>query len=318
MAEKIEPKKEIKVKGDVESQEDIEKEEQELTEQVESSIKNIKIDLKKPALQRYAELKVAVRGVLLRKSKAGYSNRYFYIPLKYIQAAFTRLELAFGLTSHYTQKRSSLEGQIFYDAIRTLKDVTTGDVVQETAIDITDLILNKVEPNQITIDYLKQVLNLRGEEPKDAWLMLFLNYFDPQKKGSYSTYFQRYTYFQLYDFQEVDYDDIEEKPQGKNEAKKSTKSTKTDQKSNVGQTSNTEQKNDVRTAKEVREQSTDTIELREKLKVDFGGRENISKVLGPQRKISTMNFEELQSLEKELEQAYPELDKIRKEKGETE
>lgn len=298
MAEKEKKPKDEAIEKTIVKNEELEEQESELMEQVEKSIKSITIDLKKPGIRRYAELKVAIRSILLRKSKQGYANRYYYIPLKHLQAAFTRLELAFGLTSMYTMKRTSLEGKIFYDATRVLTDLETNEVVKETSIDITDLILNKIEPGTTTLDYLKEVLNLKGEEPKDAWLMLFLNYFDPQKKGAYSTYFQRYTYFQLYDFQEVDYDDIEEKPQGKSEANRKEEPKRVDA---------------PKTAKEIREEQTPELELRNKIKEKYKPREDIIKILGPERKLGTMNLEELQAFEKELEEAYPEK---AKEKGE--
>lgn len=303
---KLEEKKKTKVaKGSVldteEKPEDIEEQEKELMEQV-SEVTKIKLDPTLTAHERFAQLKVAVRSVLLRKSKQGYGGRYSYIPLKNIQAVFTRLELAFGITSRYTQKRVVTEFGVFYDAVRTAFDLKTGSLIEQTEIDITDLVLNKVDPKEAaTYDYLREILSIA--EPKDASAMVFLNYFDPQKKGAFSTYFQRYTYFQLYDFQEVDYDDIEE-------SKKDDKNKPIVKKSKEGTKPTKEFKKEVTaTAKEKRESTTEVAEMRREIKNEYG-REKITAILGPERMLSTMNLEELIGFKEELKDAYE------KEKGE--
>lgn len=306
---KVEEKKKTKAEKEIvpdptEKPEDIEEQEKELMEQV-SEVTKIKLDPTLTAHERFAQLKVAVRSVLLRKSKQGYGGRYSYIPLKNIQAVFTRLELAFGITSRYTQKRVVNEFGVFYDAVRTAFDLKTGKLIEETEIDITDLVLNKIDPKEAaTYDYLREVLSIA--EPKDASAMVFLNYFDPQKKGAFSTYFQRYTYFQLYDFQEVDYDDIEEsKKDDKNKpvVKKSKEGTKPSKGFKKEETAKEE------TAKEKRESTTEVAEMRREIKDQYG-REKITAILGPERKLSTMNLEELLGFKEELKDAYE------KEKGE--
>lgn len=297
---KAEEKKKTKVtKEDLidstKEQEDIEEQEKELMEQV-AEVTKIKLDPTLTPHERFAQLKVAVRSVLLRKSKQGYGGRYSYIPLKNIQAVFTRLELAFGITSRYTQKRVVNEFGVFYDAVRTAFDLKTGKIIEQTEIDITDLILNKVDPREAaTYDYLREVLSIA--EPKDATAMVYLNYFDPQKKGAFSTYFQRYTYFQLYDFQEVDYDDIEE-------AKKDDKNKPIVKKSKEGTRPSKDLQKEV-TAKERRESTTEVAEMRRGIK-DKYGREKITAILGPERKLSTMNLEELIAFKEELRKAYEE------------
>lgn len=279
MADVIKAKPKPKPKTEPKS--DVEETETELEKQVSKATAE-KINLDLPALERYARLKVAIRGILLRKSTSGYGGRYFYIPLKHMQAAFTRLELSFGLTSVYTQERTMLSNNdVVYDAVRVVKDLKTNQVVAETRIDITDLVLNKVDPTkEHTLDYLERVLNI--VKPKDAWEMIYLNYFDPQKKGALSTYFQRYTYLQLYDFQEVDYDDIETKPQGKDKGT-------SDKNENAG----------TKTQREKRLDDTQAQELRVSIRDTFG-RELIIKNLKKGEKFSSMNLDELKELETRL------------------
>lgn len=291
MADVIKPKPKAKPKAELKS--DVEETETELEKQV-SKATTEKINLDLPALERYARLKVAIRGVLLRKSKSGYEGRYFYIPLKHMQAAFTRLELSFGLTSIYTQERTVLSNNdVVYDAVRVVKDLKTNEVVAETRVDITDLVLNKIDPTkEHTLDYLERVLNI--VRPKDAWEMIYLNYFDPQKKGALSTYFQRYTYLQLYDFQEVDYDDIETKPQGKDKGT-------SDKNENAG----------TKTQKEKRLDDTQAQKLRVSIRDTFG-RELIIKNLKKGEKFSSMNLDELKELETRLSDSLKTENKIEK------
>lgn len=230
-------------------------------------------------LQRFASLKVHVRQILLRKSEKGYDSRYFYIPLKRLQLVFTNIEAAYGFTSMYSQEREIVEGKIFVDATRELFDTKSGSLVAKTKIDITDLVLNKIEPNEEhTLNYLERVLQIA--QPRDAWEMIFLNYFDPQKKGSYSTYFQRYTYFQLYDFQEADYDDIEEKPQGKDDGKKNPNA-------------------DFKSQKQKRAEDTEVAKLRKEIRTSYD-KDLIISLLPTGKKFSELNLEELKKLEEEI------------------
>lgn len=268
---KIEPAKE-------ETEDELDKDEEELVKLLE----NVNVPaMNLTPLQRYSLLKVAVRKILLRKDVSGYQNRYYYIPLKKIQAAFTRLEAKFSLTSVFTQERIFHGEEVYYDYVRTCKDVKTGETVAQTRIDATDLINNKIDPrNKEVMDYFERILQIAS--PKDAWEMIFLNYFDPQKRGSFSTYFQRYTYFQLYDFQEVNYDDIEEKPQGKEKGK-------SDKNENAN----------FKSQKEKRLEDTKLINLRTEIKENFG-RDVIIENLPKGKKFNAMNLKELEEFEKTL------------------
>lgn len=232
-----------------------------------------------PPLIRLALLKKELRSVIIRKDQPGYSGRYFYTELKTLQKEFTNLELKHGFTSVYSQEKTHLGEQVFVDATRTLYDLLTGDEVISTKIDITDLIINRIDPTKDnTIHYLERVLQI--SQPRDAWEMMTLNYFDPQKKGAISTYFQKYTYYQLYDFQETDSTDIDKEPQGKD---KTTPSENANFKSK----------------RQERKEDTQVAELRSTLRKEFG-REKVEPLIPEGKMLSQLNLKELEEIKEKL------------------
>lgn len=230
-------------------------------------------------LVRLALLKKELRSIIIRKDQLGYNGRYFYTELKTLQKEFTNLELKYGFTSVYSQEKTYLGEQIFVDATRTLYDLLTGKEVISTNIDITDLIINKIDPTKDnTIHYLERVLQIA--QPKDAWEMMTLNYFDPQKKGAISTYFQKYTYYQLYDFQETDSTDIDKEPQGKD------------------RTTPSENAN-FKSKRQERKDNTQIAELRSTLRREFG-REKVEPLIPEGKMLSQLSLKELEEIREKL------------------
>jgi hypothetical protein len=251
---------------------------------------------KLPPWFRYALLKAEVRKISLEKDEAGYKSQYFYVALQDMQKVFTELELAFLLTSRYTEEtrlmNPGIEGAgvsvpIIKNFVRRdLYDILTGNFITHTEIDITNL-------KQITDPYELRNEILRIAEPKDAWKTLYLDFMEPQNLGAISTYFQRYTYNQLYDFQETKEDKIEKK--GKLEGKVVVED---------GEKKEKKEKKEVKkddSPKEKRLQD-DAAELRSKIKKEFV-RDDIVKELNG-RKLGTMTLVEAKEFYKDLEKNY--------------
>ncbi|NCU41507.1 MAG: hypothetical protein EOM19_02145 [Candidatus Moranbacteria bacterium] len=234
-------------------------------------------------------MKKEIREVALGKEEAGYKAQYFYVDLKEMQNVFTRLELKYFLTSRYTEEtrvvgESTGSFAIRNIARRDLVDITTGTIIASTEIDITNL-------KQLSDPYGIGKDVLRISEPRDAWKTLFLDFFEPQNLGAISTYFQRYTYNQLYDFQETKGDPIEKK--GKLEGKVVIKKDAEEEKE---ETTPTE-----KTPKEKRLQD-DAAKQRTRIKKEFT-RDNIIEALNG-RKLGTMNSEEVEAFYKEMTEKY--------------
>lgn len=206
---------------------------------------------------RYSLLKKELRTILLEKDQDGYKSRYFYVSLQKMQKVITELEEKYGLTSVYTEER---RGANIY-ANRSLYDVLTGNHILETEIEITNL-------KEIKDFYGIEKDVLMISEPRDATNTLLLEYYEPQYYGSISTYFQRYTYNQLYDFQETTEDDIEKRGRLQD------------------QPINKEPAQETPRAKRA---ADDAAEIRSKIKKEFD-REFIKTTLGD-RKLATMDLE---------------------------
>jgi hypothetical protein len=236
----------------------------------------------KPRWMRYALLKAEVRGIGLEKEEAGYKSQYFYVALQEMQNVFTKLELKYLLYSLYSEETRVYADTVRSYTIRKLYCALTGEFVASTEIDITNL-------KTITDPFELKNEILRIAEPRDAWKTLYLDYMEPQNLGAISTYFQRYTYNQLYDFQETKEDKIEKK--GKLEGKLVVEETKKE----------TKETKEVVTPKENRI-NDEAAELRSKIKKEFI-RDDIVKELNG-RKLASMTLEEAKEFYKELEKNY--------------
>lgn len=211
---------------------------------------------------RFALMKSKIRNANLQKEEAGYKSQYFYISLQDMQKVFVKLEEEHFLTSVYTEETKVYDnphvGIVFKNyAVRTLYDLLTGQKVTETRIDITNL-------KQISDPYLIKTKVLDISEPKDAWKTLYLDFFEPQNLGAISTYFQRYTYNQLYDFQETKEDKIEKKGKLEGELKVSEEATEKPKK----ETKETKTEKPEKTAKETR-LTDENEEMRTLIKKEF-------------------------------------------------
>jgi hypothetical protein len=225
---------------------------------------------KKTPLQRYAELKAEIRSINLEKEEPGYKSRYFFVALQTMQNIFVKLELKHGLTSIYSEVTRESVNQNFEPvyktyAVRELIDLETEQIVVNTRIDITNL-KQLQDPFQIKEEIL------RISEPLDAWKTLYLDFFEPQNLGAISTYFQRYTYNQLYDFQETKADTIEEKGRIKGEPVVEKKPKK---------------KEETPKEKRLKDESK---EIRKKIKDEFEREDIVKQLQG--RRLSTMTKEE--------------------------
>lgn len=261
--------------------------------------KETKFDIKNieslPKWKRYGLLKEELRHTVLEKSEPGYQARYFYIPLSELQKTIVTLENKYNLTSVFTEEARLLGDKVRVFAIRTLADMATGDTFIKTEIDITNL---KVLSDVFKLE--KDVLSISF--PKDATATLLYDYLEAQGIGSISTYMQRYTYNQLYDFQETKEDEIEKKGKlrdvlkaGKDQGEKSTGTKK-----GTGKTKKEERLDDK------------AAEIRNKIKKDFA-REFIIEVLNG-RKLASMTEKEALTFLDELLEKQKEKEK---EKGET-
>jgi hypothetical protein len=224
---------------------------------------------------RLAMLKLHIRKLDLQKDEAGFKSQYFYVPLKRMQAEFLPLELEYGITTLYTEETRMMSEatmgavpRVF--AIRKAIDLFTDKEFDRTEIDITNV---KIIKDVYGIG--KDVLRI--SEPRDAIRTLLFDYHEPQGLGSISSYFQRYTYGQLYDFQET-----------KEEAQ-ADKTGRLDTKVKV---------DDVKTPKEER-LSDESMEIRKRIKATFD-KELIIKSLNG-RAYKELSKEELLELEKQLQ-----------------
>ena len=228
------------------------------------------------AKTRYALLKKELREIVLEKNEPGYKARYFYISLQEMQRIIVPLEVKYGLTSEYTEERLGNNNEIVM-ATRTLKDLQTEKTVTKTAIDITNL---KIMSDAYKIG--ADVLQI--PTPKDATDTLLYEFFEPQTAGSISTYFQRYTYNQLYDFQETKEDAIEVKGRLKDRQKEEEAEERVK-----------ELEPDAPVKKRIQD---DGAEIRGKIKAEFE-RKFIIKVLNG-RKLNGMNKKEALDFYNEL------------------
>jgi len=182
----------------------------ELTEQEKFDVHRIELR-RLSGIERFALLKKKLRTVGLEKEEAGYNSQYFYVSLQDMQKVFTELEHEFSLTSFYTEEtiqyyRNEVmggAGGVRNFASRECIDLVSGETIRTTKIDITNL-------KQLSDVYHLEKDVLRISTPKDAISTLLYDFLEPQGVGSISTYMQRYTYNQLYDFQETKADKVEQ------------------------------------------------------------------------------------------------------------
>ena len=159
--------------------------------------------------KRFSLLKQELRYILLSKDQSGYNARYFYVSLAAMQKVIVELENKYDLTSVYTEKYNQTTGR--HEATRTLYNTRPDEKhsvlnMLETKIDITNL-KEIVDPFGLETGVLKLLEN--EKLPKDTINSVWLGFLDPKEIGAISTYMQRYTYNQLYDFQETSDDAIE-------------------------------------------------------------------------------------------------------------
>lgn len=252
-------------------------------------------------LQRFAKLKEEVRYIVLEKEEAGYASQYFYAALQDMQKVFVRLENELFLTSRYTEETRVLnpgtEGialtnpviRVF--AVRVCRDLLTGEEIERTEIDITNL------------KELKDIYGigkdvLRISEPKDAIRTLLLDYHEPQSLGSISTYFQRYTYNQLYDFQETKEDKIEKRGRLLSDYEEFVIEEKEEQKEEQKEEKTKKDKKKEPQQKEKRLGDQEALKLRNKIKKEFERQDIIDQLNG--RKLSAMNKEEAANFYQEM------------------
>lgn len=244
-------------------------------------------------IERYAMLKRKLRGIGLGKEEAGYNSQYFYTSLQDMQDVFIKLEEEFSLTSFYTEEVyqygndtgvSSGHLVLRNFAQRECIDLVTGNVIKTTKIDITNL-----KQPQDFYGIEKDVLRIAT--PKDAISTLLYDFLEPQGIGSISTYMQRYTYNQLYDFQETKADKVEQK--GRLQDKEQTKlddEPKKEKSTKEVTTPKTERLND------------EAAEIRATIKAEFEKADIIEVLNG--RKLATMPLEEATILYTELCENY--------------
>lgn len=247
------------------------------------------------AKTRYALLKKELREIPLEKDQPGYKSRYFYVSLQEMQRIIVPLEIEYGLTSEYTERVYNYDGVLKVFAVRTLKDLATGQFVTETVIDITNL-----KTPQDIYELGSGVINI--DFPKDAPNTLLYDFFEPQTAGAISTYFQRYTYNQLYDFQETKEDSIEARGRLKDRAE-----DEEDPKKETGKKGTTKK---TTTPKDVRK-ADKAAEIRSKIKEEFT-KEFVIQHLGT-RKMSSMNEKEALEFYNELSKDKTELDSTKTE-----
>lgn len=269
-------------------------EEREALQKIED-LKNINTRELNP-YKRYSLLKRELRYILLDKSESGYNARYYYVPLSAMQKVITELEDKYDLTSVYTEVYNAETKR--HEAIRALYNTRpegTYTVIKmlETRIDITNLKEIK-DPFKLEEEVLS-VLNIESL-PKDTINSIWLGFLDPKEVGALSTYMQRYTYNQLYDFQETTEDQIEisasqkervlaarkaveeregkkpgKKEPGKEKPKKTPPKESTEKKPEKTEVTETEEEpgtEDPKTQKEKRLEDK-TVELRAAIKKDF-------------------------------------------------
>lgn len=238
--------------------------------------------------KRFSLLKQELRYILLSKDQSGYNARYFYVSLAAMQKVIVELENKYDLTSVYTEKYNETTGR--HEATRTLYNTRPEEKYSvlnmlETKIDITNL-KEIVDPFGLETSVLELLEN--EKLPKDTINSVWLGFLDPKEIGAISTYMQRYTYNQLYDFQETTDDAIEvragqkdkvlearklaeEQIKARKEAEKTTTKKKKEEpeveEPEVEDTTGTKTKRKP-TQEEIRK-ADKTIELRAAIKKDF-------------------------------------------------
>ena len=229
-------------------------------------------------------LKKELREIALEKDQAGYNSRYFYVSLAEMQRIIVPLEEKYALTSEYTESVKEFNDGTRVFAQRDLFDSITGDFVTKTIIDITSI---KIARD--TFELREAILNI--DFPKDAINKLLYDFFEPQQAGAISTYFQRYTYNQLYDFQETLEDSIEVKGRLERESKK-----REDEEDELNDTS--KKGKGTKTPKEERLEDQKAAKIRTQIRTDFEKDHIIATLDG--RKLNEMNEKEALKLYEEL------------------
>ena len=294
-------KKEAEEKKKKEAEEKRLAEEKRITEEIKSMT----------GLQRFAKLKEEVRYIVLEKEESGYASQYFYAALQDMQKVFVRLENELFLTSRYTEETRILNpGQqgisasdpvIRVFAVRVCIDLLTNEEVQRTEIDITNL-------KELKDVYGIGKYILKIAEPKDAIRTLLLDYHEPQSLGSISTYFQRYTYNQLYDFQETREDAIEKRGRllsdykeivlDESEDEETEDATKEEPKKKKVKKESKPKEEKKDSPKDKRLEDQQALKLRNKIKKEFERQDIIDQLNG--RKLSTMTKEETAEFYQEM------------------
>lgn len=284
-------------------------EEAEALEKIEA-LRNIDVSKMNP-WKRFSLLKLELRYILLKKSEAGYNARYFYVSLSAMQKVIVELENKYDLTSSYTEEFNEKTGK--HEAVRKLfdtREISIDNCLLATKIDITNL-KETTDPYELKT----AIIQMAKDEklPKDILSTLWLGYLDAKEIGGISTYMQRYTYNQLYDFQETTEDTIEIKASQKErvlEAKKTIEekeSKKTNKKVEEKTETGTEFENQEeekqlqkqperkKTQEEIR-LSDKTIELRKAIKTDFTKEQVMPEVKKTGKSMNEMSEEELLEL----------------------
>lgn len=270
--------------------------------------------------KRFSLLKQELRYILLSKDQSGYNARYFYVSLAAMQKVIVELENKYDLTSVYTEKYNETTGR--HEATRTLYNTRPEEKYSvlnmlETKIDITNL-KEIVDPFGLETSVLELLEN--EKLPKDTINSVWLGFLDPKEIGAISTYMQRYTYNQLYDFQETSDDAIEvragqkdkvlearklaeEQIKARKEAEKKTTTKKKKEEPAVEEpevedTTGTKTKRKP-TQEEIRK-ADKTIELRAAIKKDFTKELVMGELKAVGKSMNDMTEDELINLIEEL------------------